>query len=102
MPRTCNAPVPVDAGALLCLRAGEAAQNMPGWCVGQNTPGWLRRAGAPGSGGGAGDFAGGGQRGGGAGAYNGQVYSWAASAGAVRGFCLRRWLPAVLLDTRFL
>ena len=46
MPRTCNAPVPVGAGALLRLRAGEVAQNMPGW---------LRRAGVPGSGGGAGD-----------------------------------------------
>lgn len=66
MPRTVNAPVLVGAGALLRLRAGEVAQNMPGW---------LRRAGVPGSGRGAGDFAGGGQRGGGAGAYNGQVYS---------------------------
>lgn len=66
MPRTCNAPVLVGAGALLRLRVGEAAQNMPGR---------IRRAGAPGSGGGAGDFAGGSQRGGGAGAYNGQVYS---------------------------
>lgn len=54
MPRTRNAPVPVGAGALLCLRAGEVA---------------------PGSGGGAGDPAGGGQRGSSAGAYNGQVYS---------------------------
>lgn len=70
MPRTCNAPVPVGAGALLRLRAGEAAQNMPGWGAGLG-----RWAGAPGSGGGAGDFAGDGQRGGGAGAYNGQVYS---------------------------
>ena len=64
MPRTCNAPVPVSAGALLCLRAGE---DVRGWLV------------PPGSGGGAGDpagdLAGGGQRGGGAGAYNGQVYS---------------------------
>lgn len=34
MPRTCNAPVPVGAGALLRLRAGEAAQNMPGWGAG--------------------------------------------------------------------
>lgn len=34
MPRTCNAPVPVGAGALLCLRVGEAAQNMPGWGAG--------------------------------------------------------------------
>lgn len=75
MPRTCNAPVLVGAGALLRLRAGEAARNMPADCAGQNTPGRIRRAGAPGSGGGAGDFAGGGQRGGGAGAYNGQVYS---------------------------
>lgn len=66
MPRTCNAPVLVGAGALLRLRAGEAAQNMPGR---------IRQAGAPGSGGGAGDFAGGGQRGGNADAYNGQVYS---------------------------
>ena len=66
MPRTCNAPVPVGAGALLRLRVGEAAQN---------TPGRIRRARGPGSGGGAGDFAGGSQRGGGAGAYNGQVYS---------------------------
>ena len=66
MPRTFNAPVPVGAGALLRLWAGEAAQNMPGR---------IRQTGAPGSGGGAGDFAGGGQRGGGAGAYNGQVYS---------------------------
>lgn len=54
MPRTCNAPVPVGAGALLCLRVGEVAS---------------------GSGGGAGGSAGGGQRGSGAGAYNGQVYS---------------------------
>lgn len=30
MPRTFNAPAPVGAGALLRLRAGEAAQNMPG------------------------------------------------------------------------
>lgn len=66
MPRTFNAPVPVGAGALLRLRAGEAAQYMPGR---------IRLAGAPGSGGGAGDFAGGGQRGGDVGAYNGQVYS---------------------------
>ena len=57
MPRTCNAPVPVGAGALLYPQAD---------CAGKNVPG---------SGGGAGDFAGGGQRGGGAGAYNGQVYS---------------------------
>lgn len=63
MPRTCNAPVLVGAGALLYLRAGEVA------------PGRIRLAGAPGSGGGSGNFAGGGQRGGGAGAYNGQVYS---------------------------
>ena len=34
MPRTVNAPVPVGAGALLRLRAGEAAQNMPGWGAG--------------------------------------------------------------------
>lgn len=67
MPRTCNAPVPVGAGALLRLRVGEAAQNMPGWGAGLG-----RRVVG---GGGAGDFAGGGQRGGGAGAYNGQVYS---------------------------
>lgn len=64
MPRTCNAPVLVGAGALLCLRAGEVA---PGCGAG------LRRRVV--GGGGAGDFAGGGQRGGGAGAYNGQVYS---------------------------
>lgn len=57
MPRTGNAPVRVGAGALLCLRAGEAAQN------------------APGSGRSAGDLAGDGQRGSSAGAYNGQVYS---------------------------
>ena len=31
MPRTCNAPVPVGAGALLCLRAGEVAL---GWGAG--------------------------------------------------------------------
>lgn len=57
MPRTRNAPVRVGAGALLCLWAGEAAQN------------------APGSGRSAGDLAGDGQRGSSAGAYNGQVYS---------------------------
>lgn len=34
MPRTCNAPVPVGAGALLCLRVGEAAQNMPAGALG--------------------------------------------------------------------
>ena len=34
MPRTFNAPVPVGAGALLRLRVGEAAQNMPGWGAG--------------------------------------------------------------------
>lgn len=39
MPRTFNAPVPVGAGALLRLRAGEVAQNMPGWGAAQNTPG---------------------------------------------------------------
>lgn len=65
MPRTCNAPVPVGAGAF-AVSAGEAAQNTPGWGAGPVTPG---------SGGGAGDPAGGGQRGSGAGAYNGQVYS---------------------------
>ena len=31
MPRTCNAPVRVGAGALLCLRAGEVAL---GWGAG--------------------------------------------------------------------
>lgn len=38
MPRTCNAPVPVGAGALLRLRVGEAAQNTPGrlrWVAGE-------------------------------------------------------------------
>lgn len=40
MPRTVNAPVPVGAGALLRLRVGEAAQNIPGWGAAQNTPGW--------------------------------------------------------------
>ncbi len=39
MPRTFNAPVLVGAGALLRLRAGEVAQNMPGWGAAQNTPG---------------------------------------------------------------
>ena len=38
MPRTVNAPVLVGAGALLRLRAGEAAQNTPGrlrWVAGE-------------------------------------------------------------------
>ena len=39
MPRTFNAPVLVGAGALLRLRAGEGAQNMPGWGAGLVTPG---------------------------------------------------------------
>lgn len=78
MPRTCNAPVPVGAGALLCLRAGEVAL---GWGAGLVTTDSRGGAGlgyrvvgeAPVTP--AGDLAGGGQRGSGAGAYNGQVYS---------------------------
>ncbi len=66
--------MPVGAGALLCLRAGEVVL---GWGAGLVTTGSRGGAGLGYRvvGGGAGDPAGGGQRGSGAGAYNGQVYS---------------------------